>query len=212
MEKNRQTGRAELKVTVDGRTINIFQSSQGQHVFISMIADIARKLVVLNPNLENPLHGQGIVLIDEIELHLHPKWQQDIVGALVNTFPNIQFIVTTHSPQVLSTVDKSCVRYFVSDENGNIHCPSPRFQTKGVRSADILAEIMGTSPIPDIEEARKVDEFARLLLNRQKDRAITLLKDLERHFGSDHPVLTDCQNKLDVFEMKERINLKRNKV
>jgi len=209
IEKNPDSGRVELKVTVDGRNINIFQTSQGQHVFISMIADIARKLVALNPNMENPLHGQGIVLIDEIELHLHPKWQQNIVNVLVTTFPNIQFIVTTHSPQVLSTVDKSSIRHFITDENGNVHCPPPRFQTKGVRSADILAEIMGTNSIPDVEEARKVDKFSGFLLDNQKDKATELLKELEQHFGSDHPVIRDCQNKLNVFEMKERINLKR---
>ncbi|MEZ8548057.1 retron Ec78 anti-phage system effector ATPase PtuA [Vibrio cyclitrophicus] len=209
IEKNPDSGRVELKVTVDGRNINIFQTSQGQHVFISMIADIARKLVALNPNMENPLHGQGVVLIDEIELHLHPKWQQNIVNVLVTTFPNIQFIVTTHSPQVLSTVDKSSIRHFITDENGNVHCPPPRFQTKGVRSADILAEIMGTNSIPDVEEARKVDKFSGFLLDSQKDKATELLKELEQHFGSDHPVIRDCQNKLNVFEMKERINLKR---
>ncbi|WAL77525.1 retron Ec78 anti-phage system effector ATPase PtuA [Shewanella sp. DAU305] len=209
IKKNPDTGRAELKVTVDGRDINIFQTSQGQHVFISMIADIARKLVTLNPNMENPLHGQGIVLIDEIELHLHPKWQQNIANVLVTTFPNIQFIVTTHSPQVLSTVDKSSIRHFITDENGNVHCPPPRFQTKGVRSSDILAEIMGTNSIPDVEEARKVDKFSGFLLDNQKDKATELLKELEQHFGSDHPVIRDCQSKLDVFEMKERINLKR---
>lgn len=209
IEKNPDTGRVELKVTVDGRNINIFQTSQGQHVFISMIADIARKLVTLNPSMENPLHGQGIVLIDEIELHLHPKWQQNIANVLVTTFPNIQFIITTHSPQVLSTVDKSSIRHFITDENGNVHCPPPRFQTKGVRSSDILAEIMGTNSIPDVEEARKVDKFSGFLIDNQKDKATELLRELKQHFGSDHPVIRDCQSKLDVFEMKERINLKR---
>ncbi|ENK2913169.1 AAA family ATPase [Vibrio alginolyticus] len=207
---DKSTGRAELKVTVDDRDINIFQTSQGQHVFISMIADISKKLVSLNPSMENPLDGQGIVLIDEIELHLHPKWQQNIVNSLRETFPNIQFIITTHSPQVLSTVDKSCIRIFVTDENGNIHCPAPRFQTKGVKSADILAQIMGTNSIPDVEEAHDVDRFAELLTQGQKEDAIEILIRLEKHFGSEHPIILDCNNKIDVFEMKERIRAKKN--
>lgn len=207
---DKSSGRAELKVNVDGREINIFQSSQGQHVFMSMIADISKKLVTLNPEMDNPLHGQGIVLIDEVELHLHPKWQQNIVESLTSTFPNIQFIVTTHSPQVLSTVDKSCIRCFVYDERGNVNCTSPRFQTKGVRSADILAEIMGTSSIPDVEEAHDVDLFSELLLIGNKSEAINLFNNkLKKHFGADHPVILDCQNKVSVFEMKERINLRK---
>lgn len=210
IDKNQDSGRSELKVTINDLDINISQTSQGQHVLISMIADIARKLVVLNPAMENPLHGQGIVLIDEIELHLHPKWQQNIVNALVKTFPNIQFIVTTHSPQVLSTVDKSCIRQFITSENGNILCLSPRFQTKGVRSADILAEIMGTDSIPDVEEAHKVSNFSKLLSLGDKASALELLPDLESHFGSDHPILLDCKNEMDIFEMKERIKTKKN--
>ncbi|MBE3788235.1 AAA family ATPase [Vibrio parahaemolyticus] len=206
---DKSSGRAELKVTVDGRDINIFQTSQGQHVFISMIADISKKLVSLNPNMDNPLDGQGIVLIDEIELHLHPKWQQNIVNSLRKTFKNIQFIVTTHSPQVLSTVDKSCIRMFVTDENGNVLCPAPRFQTKGVKSADILAEIMGTSSIPDVKEAHDIDRFSEQLLSGNKEGALDLLIELEKHFGSNHPIILDCKNKIDVFEMKERIKTRK---
>jgi|TARA_R110000744_G_scaffold19713_6_gene51864 predicted ATP-binding protein involved in virulence len=208
--KNPDTGRVELKVTVNDLDINIFQTSQGQHVFISMVADIARRLVVLNPNMENPLHGQGIVLIDEIELHLHPKWQQNIVNVLVKTFPNIQFIVTTHSPQVLSTVDKSCIRQFITDENGNTFSLPPRFQTKGVKSADILAEIMGTNSVPDVEEAHMVSRFSELILSGEKTTALELLVHLEQHFGADHPIILDCKNKVNVYEMKERIKAKKN--
>ncbi|MUK93248.1 AAA family ATPase [Aliivibrio fischeri] len=203
------SGSDVVLVKNDSVDITIKQLSDGQRIFLGLVSDLARRLVMLNPKLGNPLEGQGIVLIDEIELHLHPKWQQNIIRDLTETFPNIQFIVTTHSPQVLSTVDKSSIRFFVTDENGNVHSPQPQFQTKGVKSADILAELMGTNSIPDVEEARNVDRFSMCLLNNKKDDAIVLMDDLKKHFGVEHPVIRDCQNKLDIFEMKERIKLKR---
>lgn len=65
--------------------------------------DLARKLAIANPSRENPLEGEGVVLIDEVDLHLHPSWQGRMMP-LFRTFPNIQFIVTTHSPKVLSEI------------------------------------------------------------------------------------------------------------
>lgn len=74
---------------------------------IALVGDLSRRLAIANPKRENPLEGDGIVLIDEIDLHLHPKWQEKIFPALQNTFPNIQFIVSTHAPKVLESVDEN---------------------------------------------------------------------------------------------------------
>ena len=69
---------------------------------MALVGDIARRLAIMNPALENPLEGFGIVMIDEVDLHLHPNWQRAIVGNLNKTFPNCQFVLTTHSPIVIS--------------------------------------------------------------------------------------------------------------
>ena len=200
-----KSGYDEVIVENDHVEINLAQLSDGQRVFTALVGDLARRMVMLNPNLSNPLEGQGVVLIDEIELHLHPKWQQDIIPSLQNTFPNIQLIVTTHSPQVLSTVDKSCIRKFIEYENGDIIAEPPKFQTKGVKSADILSKIMGTTSTPDVEEARQVDEFSNLLLNGAREDAEKLLGTLIKHFGNEHLVIEDCRNQIKIFEMKERV-------
>ena len=76
---------------------------------LALVGDIARRLILANPSLENPLYGEGIVLIDEIELHLHPKWQREVINKLREVFPNIQFILTTHSPQVISEISRECL-------------------------------------------------------------------------------------------------------
>lgn len=138
---DRTTGKALLKVNNLGNTVNINQLSQGQKTMVVLAADLARRLVMLNPCSKTPLSGQGIVIIDEIELHLHPQWQQTILPDLQKTFPGIQFIVTTHSPQVLSTVDVKSIRKLVTDEDGNRVITYPRFQTKGVTSADVLSSV-----------------------------------------------------------------------
>lgn len=87
--------------------IEFTQLSQGEKCYLSLVCDIARRLSIANPNLENPLEGEGIIIIDEVDLHLHPKWQSEIVSNLINIFPNCQFILSTHSAQVLSDVKRS---------------------------------------------------------------------------------------------------------
>jgi predicted ATP-binding protein involved in virulence len=82
--------------------LRIEKLSGGEQSLIALIGDIARKLVMANPTLSNPLEGRGIILIDEIDLHLHPKWQCSIVENLRKTFPNCQFILTSHSPAIIS--------------------------------------------------------------------------------------------------------------
>lgn len=79
----------------------IEQLSDGEKCTLAMIGDLTRRLALANPESDNPLLGGGIVLIDEIELHMHPAWQRRIVRTLHDIFPNIQFIITTHSPQVI---------------------------------------------------------------------------------------------------------------
>ena len=82
-----------------------------------MVFDIAYRMAVLNPDLlENVVEmTPGIVLIDEIDLHLHPRWQWKIIDALKNTFPRVQFIVTTHSPVIIAAIGGYFFRQTVGD-------------------------------------------------------------------------------------------------
>ena len=86
-------------------TISVDLLSDGEKCTLVLNGDLARRIALANPNRDNPLDGEGIVLIDEIELHMHPSWPRRVLGALKRVFPNIQFIVTTHSPQLLGEVD-----------------------------------------------------------------------------------------------------------
>ena len=98
---------AELIVIKKELELAFYQLSEGEKSVIALVGDLSRRLAIANPKRENSLEGDGIVLIDEIDLHLHPKWQEKIFPALQNTFPNIQFIVSTHAPKVLESVDEN---------------------------------------------------------------------------------------------------------
>jgi predicted ATP-binding protein involved in virulence len=95
-----------LRLLIDkaGVGLDLSQLSDGERSFVALISDLGRRLALANPMLENPLHGAGVVLIDELELHLHPKWQREVREKLRTTFPNIQFITTTHSPFVIQSL------------------------------------------------------------------------------------------------------------
>lgn len=93
-----------LLVDKAGETLDLSQLSDGERSFLALICDLGRRLALANPLLDNPLLGAGVVLIDELELHLHPTWQRTITEKLRTTFPNIQFIATTHSPFVIQAL------------------------------------------------------------------------------------------------------------
>jgi predicted ATP-binding protein involved in virulence len=119
-------------------TMELSQLSDGYRNLLALVLDFARRLAQAHPNWPNPLEAPGILLIDEVELHLHPKWQQAVVPNLHAVFPNTQIIVTTHSPYVVSTVESRCVHIA---ERASVHpCPAP---TYGAKVFDVVAEVMG---------------------------------------------------------------------
>jgi predicted ATP-binding protein involved in virulence len=156
---------------------------------IGLVADIAYRSVRLNPHLGNDAVQEtpGIVLIDEVDMHLHPEWQQVVLRDLKNSraFPQVQFIVTTHSPQVLSTVRKEHIRIL---EAGEETAPIPLARTFGETSNDVLETVMHTPFRPDLEHVRDLDEYMHLIdrgLYREKE-AKSLREKLEELLGPDH--------------------------
>lgn len=105
----------------DGISLNLNQLSDGEKCTIALFGDLARRLAIANPTIENPLEGEGVVLIDEIELHMHTQWQRKVLRVLRETFPNIQFIITTHSPQVLGEVDKDFKIFAMKKQEGKVN-------------------------------------------------------------------------------------------
>jgi len=107
--------RLHMAIDKDGVTFNVAQLSQGEKSMLALIGDIARRLAMMNPSLGNPLHGEGIVLIDEVDLHLHPEWQINLIQQLSKTFHNCQFVLTTQSPLIVSEA-KDALVYVLNDD------------------------------------------------------------------------------------------------
>ena len=120
--------RPRLGFVVDkrGQPFYLHQLSDGERGLLALVFDLTRRLAIANPGSDNPIaDGVALVLIDEIELHLHPRWQRDVLQRLRQTFKACQFVVTTHSPLVLGEVDARCIRFleFV-DERVRVTVPS----------------------------------------------------------------------------------------
>ena len=149
-----------------------------------MVGDLARRLAIANPGNIDPLQGSGVILIDEIELHLHPKWQRQIIPALTRTFPNCQFIITTHSPQVVSHVkpDSLYLLQATSDETV-VQQPESSF---GRDSNSILEDIMGVPERPsEIQDSLR--DLFRLIEQGNLNSARQLREDLASEIGEDDP-------------------------
>lgn len=178
--------RSPLRMTVskNGQELIINQLSDGEKCLLAMVGDIARRLAIANPGLEDPLQGEGIILIDEIELHLHPQWQRGIIPKLTSVFPNCQFIVTTHSPQVISDVKPEQIYLLESTPDG-VRVSHPDL-SYGRDSNRILEDVMG---VPERPAKIKEDllELFRAIDNNELERAKTLKQTLVNEIGRDEP-------------------------
>lgn len=144
-----------MKVTKNGKKLKINQLSDGEKCTISLFGDLARRMALANPAMENPLEGTGVVLIDELELHMHTSWQRKVLDVLEKTFPNIQFIITTHSPQILGELDDRYNLVYLCKENEKV-VPKIYRSFFGWDSNVILEEIMNTSSVNEkIKDLKK---------------------------------------------------------
>ncbi|WP_373270792.1 AAA family ATPase [Nostoc sp. T09] len=183
---NLRVERSPLRMTVkkQGEELIVNQLSDGEKCLLAMVGDLARRLAIANPGLSEPLQGSGVVLIDEIELHLHPKWQREIIPALTRTFPNCQFIVTTHSPQVISHVKPEGI-YILEKTNEGVIVKRPE-SSFGRDSNRILEDLMDVPERPQ-EIKTSLLELFRLIDAGNLEGARQLRQELAAEIGADEP-------------------------
>jgi predicted ATP-binding protein involved in virulence len=160
--------------------------SDGVLVMLTMISDIAYRCVLLNPDMGLEANNtEGVVLIDEIELHLHPSWQRHVISDLRKVFPNIQFFITTHSPQVVSAVPKDSLFILKDDvEDGQkIKKILKNTHSEGRDSNAILVDIFGVNPRPK-EYAQKLGSFYQYIEDENIEAAQTVFEDLVTIWGN----------------------------
>lgn len=171
--------------------------SDGYKNTLSMVADIAYRMAVLNPwLLDNVLkETTGIVLIDEIDLHLHPQWQQRIIGDLRAIFPKIQFIVSTHAPLVINSVKKENLLILTDQQ-----AVEPQNEVFGRDANAILSSVMGASERPSEIKQMFQSVYDAIDEQRYDDAALTL-QQIEDKIGSADPELTSAQVSLELERM-----------
>ena len=182
--------------------------SDGVRAMISLVADLAFRCVRLNGFLEDKAvtESQGIVLIDEVDIHLHPGWQQLVIQQLRDAFPKIQFIVTTHSPQLLTTVKRENIRLLVNNNSSRCEAEIPKEEIIGLESACALIDMMNVNPIPPVDEANWISEYTAKIENgthEDKDGKDLRNKLLEL-YGSGHSVILDADKLIRFQKFKMR--------
>lgn len=187
------------------KILEIEQLSDGYRNLLALVLDFARRLVQANPNWENPLEAPGILMIDEIELHLHPGWQQRVIPDLRAIFPNTQLIIATHSPQVLTTVRREQVLFLTAKQT--LEPLQYDLGTYGAESSHLLEEIFGVHSRPrTVEMVDKLHMYLQMIENRQhlSKEAISLRTELEQAMGSSDPALRNADMRIRQLEILGR--------
>ncbi|WP_441255726.1 AAA family ATPase [Tardiphaga sp. 285_C5_N1_2] len=184
---------SRVEIDINGTTLDVRLLSDGERSVLALILDISKRLAQANPRLDDPLvSGEAVILIDEIDLHLHPQWQRKIVGNLERTFPNCQFIATTHSPQIIGEVPHDRIQMI---KDGRIYSPRRSF---GIDSSRVLEEVMNTdSRNPAIEQ--EIGRIAKLIANKSAE-ARAAIEALSEEIGADDPEITRARTLLDFME------------
>lgn len=172
--------------------------SDGIKSTLSMIADIAYRMAILNPQLLDDIleETSGVVLIDEIDMHLHPSWQKKIISVLNKIFPKVQFVFTTHSPSVLSNVSNKNILIL---DNFEIYPLENMTYGKDIEA--ILREVMRVQVRPK-EVIDKLKLFNDLLDENNLLEAKKILKELEEILGKDDSEVVERRVSLELEEIE----------
>ena len=172
-----------MEVEKNGKRLSVNQLSDGEKCLMAMVGDLARRLAIANPVRESPLLGEGVILIDEIDLHLHPKWQRMIVPKLLETFPNCQFIISTHSPHVLTHVEAKCVFMLRENEDG-IVAEHP-IESYGKNVDRVLEDLMGLETTRPDSVKEKLDQLYREIDKGHTSKALNIIQEMKEKIGED---------------------------
>ena len=172
-----------MEVEKNGKRLTVNQLSGGELNLIAMIGDLARRMAIANPDSTKPLKGSGIVLIDEIDLHLHPNWQRTIVPKLLDVFPNCQFIISTHSPHVITHVQPENL-FLLKQTDSGIVSEKPD-ESYGKNVDRVLEDLMGLKTTrPDKVASDLHSIFEVIDAGKLKD-AQKMIAELKQIIGAD---------------------------
>jgi predicted ATP-binding protein involved in virulence len=187
-------------IFMDGREVEAEQLSDGYRRLVNIVTDLAFRCALLNRGiygLESAERTKGTVLIDEIDLHLHPKLQVSVLKGLRNAFPQLQFIVTTHAPMVMTGVESNeenvIYKLNYSIQKGYT---VTEIQTYGLDVSTITEIILDQIP-RDLEAENKLNTLFDLIDNDDTTNAKLLLGELKNRFGDNLPELVRAEAMLN---------------
>ncbi len=173
----------QLEVEKNGEKVSVNQLSDGEKIVITVVGDLARRLAIANPGLQNPLECKAVVLIDEIDLHLHPKWQRMVIKKLPEVFPNCQFIVTTHSPHVIThTKVENLIRLTQIDMKIDWERP---LESYGKNVDRVLEDLMGLKTTRPDSVEEELASIYTLINNGESTAAKEKIAQLKELIGED---------------------------
>lgn len=195
----RPAGHDAIYVNNGKAEVEIWQLSDGQKVLLALVGDIALRLLVLNGGIKEPIkNSYGIILIDEVELHLHPKWQRKVVKTLLDSFHKCQFILTTHSPQIPGEVSAKHLRILSLDDDNNIQVSTPS-QSYGLTSSSVLQNLMDAEDINANVYGKIVGVF-ELIDKEEFVEAREKIAQLKEELGGSVPKLIEAESLLTMLE------------
>jgi predicted ATP-binding protein involved in virulence len=181
-----------LMVSKNDKKLEINQLSSGEKNLFALISDLARRLCLANPQSASPLkEGQGVVLIDEIDVHLHPQWQRKILTKLKTIFPKIQWIVTSHSPLVLSYAPAGKVFKL---SNGQVQ---EYKYFRGMRLMDIFYDLYNITSRPQLIQ-NQIDALFESVDAEHWQKAQTQLNELKLILPEHDPAIVEAQTSLKL--------------
>ncbi|NBC47092.1 MAG: AAA family ATPase [Gammaproteobacteria bacterium] len=181
--------RSPLRMEVDknGMRLSVDQLSDGEKCLMAMIGDLARRMAIANPARDHPLDGEGVLLIDEIDLHLHPKWQRMLIPKLLEVFPNCQFLISTHSPHVITHVRPKNLFLLTLGSDGLTAMRPDESYGKTVER--VLEDLMGLETTRPDEVQGALGAIFEDIDRGKLDLAKKEIAELEQRIGDD-PELT----------------------
>ncbi len=183
--KNLTVRRNPLRMEVEkqGERLTVNQLSDGEKCLMAMVGDMARRLAIANPLRDNPLEGDGIFLIDEIDLHLHPKWQRMVIPKLIEVFPHCQFLVSTHSPHVITHVQPENLFLLSMTQNG-LESVRPS-ESYGKTVERVLEDLMGLETTRPDEVKKDINQIYSQIDKGDLAGAKKSIEKLKEQIGGD---------------------------
>jgi len=185
-----------FSIVKNAKTLSFQQLSDGERSILTLVLDIARRLTIANVGDENPLHGEAVILIDELDLHLHPKWQRSIVKDLERTFPKCQFIATTHSPQIIGEVKPEAITIIDRNIESEVYKPNVAF---GLDSQRILEELLD-APTRNIEIQDEINKVNNDVDVEKYKEAKAKIAELRQTLGENDPELVRINSIIQFLE------------